>query len=71
MSMFSQEEATQLLVAAKVFFGIEPDEPDLKQTLNMNDIWAWACGDGERVTDEDLPEVAELFWRYGFSGILY
>jgi hypothetical protein len=37
----------------------------------MNDVWAWACADGQYVPDEKLPEVAELFWRYGWAGILY
>lgn len=44
---------------------------ECQQTLNMNDTWGWACADGEKVPNEKLPEVAELFWRYGWAGILY
>jgi hypothetical protein len=53
------------------FFADEEDDPKLAQTLNMNDVWAWASADGEYVPDEELPEVADLFWRYGWPGILY
>ena len=65
-------EARKLLEAADVFFGADPDEPpELAQTLNMNDTWGWACADGEYVPDEELPEVARLFWAYGHCGLLY
>ena len=37
----------------------------------MNDTWCWACAMGEYVPDKSLPEVAELFWRYGNAGLLY
>lgn len=70
--MFKIEDARKLLEEADVFFGNDDDEDDsLNQTLNMNDIWAWGCSDGHYVTDEELPEVAEMFWRYGWAGILY
>lgn len=66
------ESAREFLNNVGVFFDVEDDdEPRLKQTLNMNDTWAWACADGEYVPDEKLPEVAALFWRYGWAGILY
>ena len=70
MSM-SQERARRILDAAGVFFGDLEDGPEWKQTLNMNDVWAWASADGEYVTDEELPRLAELFWSYGWCGILY
>lgn len=72
--MFSIESAKELLTKADVFFGVDDedgDPPAMNQTLNMNDTWAWACADGEYVPDEDLPEVARLFWQYGHCGILY
>lgn len=62
---FSVDGARDFLNAANVFFS------GLEQTLNMNDVWCWACADGEKVPDEALPRVAELFWRYGWAGILY
>lgn len=67
------EEARELLTKADVFFGDYEDEdfPKLKQTLNMNDVWCWACADGEYVSDEELPEVARLYRAYGYCGILY
>jgi len=74
MSMFSKEEARKLLEQAGVFFYTRDEEEDWEecpQTLNMNDVWAWACSDGERIEDEQLPEVAELFFLYGWCGILY
>lgn len=70
--MYSTEKARELLTKADVFFGPDEDEPQLgQQTLNMNDTWAWACADGEDVPDEELPRVAELFFQYGWCGILY
>ena len=69
----SVDKARKRLVNADVFFGeLNGDEcPQLNQTLNMNDTWAWAWADGEYVPDEELPRVAELFWHYGYCGILY
>lgn len=74
--MFSIDAARELLTKADVFFGVDEDDEDSSdekwnQTLNMNDTWAWACADGEYVPDEELPRVAELFWRYGNCGILF
>ena len=66
--MFTIEEARNLLKAADLFF--DTDEND-KQTLNLNDCFAWACSDGEKVEDADLPRVARLFFSYGFPGVLY
>jgi hypothetical protein len=64
------KEARKFLKSAGVFFD-EDDDTKLAQTLNMNDVWAWAFAFGEYVPDEKLPEVAELFWRYGWAGVLY
>jgi hypothetical protein len=69
--MFTIESARALLTAADVFFDDDEDDVQLRQALNMNDTWAWACADGEHVPDEELPRVAELFWRYGNCGLLY
>ena len=74
MEMFTIEEARKLLKQARVFFyNDDHDDEDSKwpQTLNMNDTWAWACSDGQYVTNKQLPEVAGLFWKYGNAGILY
>jgi len=73
--MFTEEEARELLTRADLFFGKDDDDgvegKDWAQTLNMNDTWAWACADGQYVPDEELPLLAELFWRYGHCGVLY
>ena len=70
---YTPAEALALLRAADVFFDdeVDPDEPLLAQTLNLNDTWGWAIADGEYVPNEELPRVAELFHRYGWCGILY
>lgn len=69
--MFDIEGSRELLEKAEVFFDFNPEHDMDPQTLNMNDVWGWACADGEHVPDEDLPRVAELFRRYGKCGILY
>lgn len=72
---FTIESAREFLQKADLFFGSPDDEDEewreMAQTLNLNDTWGWACADGEDVSDEDLPRVAELFWRYGRCGVLY
>lgn len=68
--MFSIERARKLLEAANVFHAVFEEGYD-EQTLNQNDVWCWACAESEHVTDEELPEVAELFWNYGWCGIVY
>lgn len=70
-TMYTVEEARALLTASGLFFGADDDDPpELAQTFNLNDTWAWACADGEYVPDAALPEVATLFFRYGYGGIL-
>lgn len=64
------EESRKLLRAVGVFYDSDEDEGE-SQTLNMNDTWGWACAWGEHVPDEELPEVARLFWAYGWPGVLY
>ena len=69
--MFNKDGAAKLLEAAGVFYPIDDGDPMEAHVLNMNDVWAWALAWGEKVEDEDLPEVAGLFWRYGNAGLLY
>jgi hypothetical protein len=72
--IFTVEKARELLEKAGVFYynSEDADDEDYQpQVLNMNDTWCWASAWGERVPDEKLPEVATLFWRYGYAGILY
>lgn len=70
-------QAREFLQLAELFYCNHPsdmeegDDPKLLQTLNMNDTWAWASGWGEYVPDDELPEVARLFCRYGWCGVLY
>lgn len=70
------DDARKLLETAGVFYGPDDELADYQskrfaQMLNMNDVWGWATADGEYVEDEELPEVARLFWDYGWCGILY
>jgi hypothetical protein len=71
--MFTIASARKLLEDAQVFFGRfeEDDDPKWDQTINLNDAMYWGCADGEYVADEELVRVAELFWNYGWCGILY
>jgi hypothetical protein len=75
MNRFTKESALELLNAADVFYSIvdrdDPEEDIEPQTLNMDYVWGWALAWGQKVSDEELPELAELFWDYGWGGILY
>ena len=66
----AKNEARSLLTEAGLFFE-DTDEQDLSQTLDMNDVWGWACADAEDVPNEELPELASLFLQYGWCGVLY
>lgn len=81
MSKFTVESAKKLLWEADVFYGVRDTmamdagrkaeiEKDM-QTLNMNDVFGWAKEFGQYVPDKELPEVARLFWAYGFNGLAY
>lgn len=39
--------------------------------INLSDTFGWGEADCEKVEDEDLPRVAELFFHYGWGGIVY
>jgi hypothetical protein len=73
--MFSIEDSRKLLEQADLFYYNSDEEEsqsgECRQMLNMNDVWGWACADGQTVSDDQLQEVADLFWRYGWCGILY
>jgi hypothetical protein len=71
--MFTIESAREFLTKAGIFYGKfdEDDDPRYDQTINLNDAMYWACSDGQYVTDEELIRVAQLFWGYGYCGLLY
>lgn len=71
--MFKVDEARELLTKADIFFGYDDpdDDPKFAQTINLNDAFYWACSDGEYVEDDELPRLAELFFRYGYCGVMY
>ena len=76
--MFTIERAREMLCNAGVFYYNSEeelkkycDDDESLQVLNMNDVWGWACADCEEVSDDELPELATLFFRYGFCGVLY
>lgn len=64
----NKDEALKLLNASQIFF----DDEDIGECMiNLNDVFGWACADTEKVEDEEIVEVAELFGKYGWCGILY
>lgn len=73
----TEEKARALLRLAGVFFYDdeseldEDDSPEMLQMLNLNDTFGWACADGECVPNDELPRLGQLFWKYGYCGILY
>lgn len=69
--VMDREEALSLLNLADVFFEPDGDDPELNQVINLNDVLGWARADGEKVEDDELIEVAELFRKYGWCGVLY
>lgn len=76
MSIFDKKSALTFLRSAHVFYYSDPD-PDkeyqqrVAQSLNMNDTFGWALAYGPHIPDDNLVEVAELFWRYGNGGLYY
>ena len=72
--MFTKDAALALLNAAGVFYPFDPADPEEDgeaQTLNQNDTWGWALAWGVKVPDDELAELARLFWHYGNCGVLY
>ena len=70
--MFTIDEARDLLLKVGLFSDVDEDDPpSLKQTLNMNDIWCWACADSQYVPDDKLQELTGLFFLYGWAGVLF
>lgn len=53
------------------FYGHDDEWPEAAQTLNLNDVWGWACNDCQYVGDEEIPELAKLVLDYGWCGMLY
>lgn len=69
------ESAKKLLRASDIFFTDEDDAIDPADVdfswINFNDVWGWASADCECVPEDEIVPLAELFWRYGWSGVLY
>ena len=74
------ESARKLLEEAGVFyynedeldeFETEDEKEEMRQVLNLNDAFFWACSDCEKVENDELLEVARLFIDYGYPGIYY
>lgn len=65
------QEAYKLLKAADVFFDPDPEDDFPDCVINLNDVFGHAVADGEEVDEEELPELADLFERYGWCGIYY
>lgn len=77
MSKFTTESAREFLHKAGLFYYDDLSDldegEDLKwlDKLNLNDTFGWGCADCEDVTDEEYPVLAELYWKYGYCGMLY
>jgi hypothetical protein len=61
-----QDDDLQMLLHANVGW-----VSDGKLSINMNDTWSWASSWAEPVPTDDVREVARLYRRYGFAGLLY
>lgn len=61
-----RDDAANLLVVADVGY-----TDNGRFFLNMNDVWFWASAWGEEVDSEEILEVAALFKRWGWAGLLY
>lgn len=74
MNQESIDSARALLRAAGVLYhNGDADDEDWgeRDTINFNDTWCWASAWGERIPEDELPEVARLFGEYGWCGLLY
>lgn len=67
----TKKDALAKLTTAGVFYGADDEDPEMAQTLNMNDTWCWGSAWGEYVPDDQLVEVWWLFFMYGWCGLLY
>lgn len=65
------QEARDFLVASDWVYGPDDELEHWQQTLNMNDVWAWATAWGEYIPDDELLIVVDLLKRYGWCGALY
>lgn len=64
------KNARELLLLSDYVF----DDEDFKDGLlriNLNDVWCWACAQCEPIPNEKVVEVARLFRKYGWCGLLY
>lgn len=67
------ESAFNFLKSADIFYGADEENGDKwgEKRLNLNDTFAWALAYCLEVPDNDMIYLAELFWRYGWCGVLY
>ena len=87
MNVFNekQQKAYNLLLEARLFYYSSLEEfnqdvadddhfgtpEDYQLAINLNDTFFWASADCEVIGLDELEEVARLFFKYGWSGILY
>lgn len=78
----SQRKAYDRLLAAGVFFHDseeqlirdEPDEQEREEwrfVVHLGDWCSWGTADDERADPSELPDVWNMFSRYGWNGIYY
>ena len=66
----SIDDAREILFEADVLHEISSGSSN-RLLLKIKDSWRSNSVVNEYVRDEDLQELARLFWRYGWAGILY
>lgn len=61
------EDAWKLVKAIPAFSHEEGWPP----MISMGDVWAWASADAITVTDDNVKQIAKLYSKYGFCGLVY
>jgi len=47
------------------------DEDDGGLCINFNDVWAWALAMCRPIPEDKIKEVADLYRKWGWPGLLY
>lgn len=46
-------------------------EEEVKAFVVLNDVFGYCCADAEEVALDEIPELASLWKKYGFTGAIY
>lgn len=64
------DEHLALIRASGILFDDDEDTAG-RLLINLNDVFGWACADAEEIPQDKIAEVADLFGRYGWAGVLF